>query len=336
VLYSYIRNNKYINMAHSLEIFKALSDLARIRIVRAVSQAELSVAELVGVLGLPQSTVSRHLKPLRDAGLVEARREGTSVYYRRGRSLADHALAAFVDGQFDVMDRATEDRASVRRVLDARKRTSREFFDRIAGSYGSLTEPGGGWPALAAGMAAGFSGCEVADLGAGEGVLTLLLARFAAQVTAVDMSPEMLRHVQEQASLRNLRDRVRVAEGDLEALPLPDDSMDAVFLSQSLHHASRPAVAVKEAVRILRPGGLLIILDLARHEQEWVREQWADQWLGFEVNELTEWMKAAGAFSDYVERYEGATPELTVLIAVGRKIPVDKSKATQENTRRKR
>ncbi len=138
-------------MPSSIDIFKALSDTARLRILRAVSMTELSVAELVGVLGMPQSTVSRHLKPLRDAGLVGTRRDGTSVYYRLGSAFADPALAAFMNSRLEHIEGGAEDRASVRRILAMRKRRSREFFDRIAGSYGALTEPGGGWPALAAG-----------------------------------------------------------------------------------------------------------------------------------------------------------------------------------------
>ncbi len=306
-------------MADLLELLKALSDLARLRIVRAISQAELSVAELVSVLGLPQSTVSRHLKPLRDTGLLETRRDGTSIFYRRGEAFADPLLARFVDDQVQKLANAPEDRASVRRVLDLRKKKSREFFDRIAGSYGTLTEPGGGWPALASGLAAGFADRDVADLGSGEGALTLLLARYVAKVTAVDASPEMLRLVEEKAAEADLSDRVTVAEGDIESIPLPDASVDAAFLSQSLHHAARPVQALAEAARILKPGGVLIVLDLAKHEQEWVREQWADQWLGFEETELEQWFTAAGLTVTRMERLPGSTPDLVVLTAVGKK-----------------
>ncbi len=306
-------------MADSLELLKALSDMARLRIVRSISQAELSVAELVSVLGLPQSTVSRHLKPLRDAGLVETRRNGTSIYYRRGEAFSDAVLARFVDEQVRKMPHASEDRASVRRVLDLRKRKSRDFFDRIAGSYGSLTEPGGGWPALSAGLAAGFWGREVADLGAGEGALTMLLAKYAAKVTAVDASPQMLRHLEEKADNEGLAERVRVAEGDIESLPLPDACMDAAFLSQSLHHAARPEQAIAEAARILKKDGLLIVLDLVKHEQDWVREQWADQWLGFEEAEVEGWFTEAGLECLHTERLSGSTPDLAVLTVVGRK-----------------
>lgn len=302
-----------------LDIFKALADESRLRILRGLSLAELSVAELVTVLDLPQSTVSRHLKPLRDNGLVEARRDGTSVYYRRGPAFADPSFAALLDQRFDQFEHAAQDAASVRRVLDLRRQQSRDFFDRMAGRYGSLTEPGGGWSALATGLAAGLSGRDVADLGAGEGALTLLLARFARHVTAVDQSSRMLRLIEERAEALRLPDRVRLVQGDLEALPLPDLGMDVCFLSQALHHAAQPAAAIREASRILKPGGSLVLLDLVQHTHEWVREQFADQWLGFDPALVRGWFQQAGLTVTYEERLTGASPELPVLLLVGSK-----------------
>ena len=296
-----------------LMLFKALADDVRLRILRAVSTAELSVADLVRVLGLPQSTVSRHLKPLRESGLLETRRNGTSVYYHRGGAFEDADLAAVLERQLAVLPMEQEDRASVRRVLDQRRAHNRSFFDEVAGRYGSLTEPGGGWPALAAGLAAGFAGRTVADLGAGEGALSLLLARCCLQVVAVDLSPRMLMLLRDAADKAGLGERVRTVEGDLEALPLSDACVDAVFVSQALHHASDPKVALAEAARILKPGGRLILLDLWSHDQEWVREDYADVWLGFEPGDLTPALSAAGLEVGSAARLPGATPELPVL-----------------------
>lgn len=304
-------------MTDVLEMFRALSDEVRLRILAAVMGAELSVAELVEVLGLPQSTVSRHLKPLREAGLTETRREGTSVYYRRGTLVGEPDLAPLLERRLRALPTAERDAVAVRRVLDRRRQRSKDFFEKVAGRYESLTQPGGGWEALAAGLAAGFAGQEVADLGAGEGVLTMLLARFARSVVVVDQSKAMLREVREKAKRAGLGDRVRVAEGDLEDLPLKANSLDAVFLSQALHHAARPGPALAAAARVLRPGGKLVMLDLVRHEQDWVREQWADQWLGFEAREVNAWMEDAGLEPLVTERLSGATPELAVLLAVG-------------------
>lgn len=305
--------------AETIDIFKALADDVRLRIVQALMGAELSVAELVLVLGLPQSTVSRHLKPLRDCSLVETRREGTSVYYRKGPALADSDLDRVLERELSRLSTAKKDAASLKRVLEQRRRRSREFFEKVAGNYGELTQPGGGWSALAAGLAAGFAGLDVADLGAGEGDLSLLLARFARSVTSVDSSPAMLREVGLRAEAMGLGRVVKVCEGDLEKLPLADGSVDAVFLSQALHHAAQPAKAVSEAARILRKGGRLILLDLDRHDQDWVREQWADQWLGFDEREIRGWFAQGGLTDVVCEKLAGAAPEFSVLLASARK-----------------
>ena len=302
-----------------LDIFKALADEGRLRILRSVDQAELSVAELVQALEMPQSTVSRHLKPMREAGLVASRREGTSVFYNRGPLFRDAAFAQILNGRLKEIAVANRDAAAVERVLELRRKKSREFFDGIAGRYGTLTEPGGGWQALAAGLAVGFSGKTVADLGCGEGCLSLLLARFAEKVVAFDQSEKMLLLVREKAVEQGVAERLECRVGILENLDLAADSFDAIFLSQALHHASNPQDVVQSATRALKPGGQLIILDLARHEHEWAREEWADQWLGFDPLEMREWLKGAGIEPQLIDSLPGATPDLSVLIAVGEK-----------------
>lgn len=306
-------------MSEILDIFKALADEGRLRILRSIDQAELSVAELVQALELPQSTVSRHLKPMREAGLVSSRRDGTSVYYNRGPLFRDAAFAQILNDRLKEIPVANRDTAAVERVLDLRRRKSREFFDEIAGRYGSLTEPGGGWQALAAGLAAGFSGQRVADLGCGEGALTLLLARFAKKVVAFDQSEKMLKLVSEKAGEQNIADRLDLRVGNLENLNLSGEAFDAVFLSQALHHTSNPQAVVKLAAEGLAPGGKLVILDLLRHEHEWTREEWADQWLGFDPLEMREWLGQAGIEAQLVDSLPGSTPDLSVLMVVGRK-----------------
>jgi len=305
--------------SQTIEVFRALADDVRLRVIQALMSTELSVAELVHVLGLPQSTVSRHLKPLRDCSLVETRREGTSVYYRKGTALANTDLEKVLEGELARLATAREDAAALKKVLELRRQRSRDFFEKIAGKYGELTQPGGGWSALAAGMAAGFSGLDVVDLGSGEGDLVLLLARFARTVTAVDQSKAMLREVALRAESLGLGSVVKICEGDLESLPLEDESADAVFLSQALHHAAQPPAALGEVSRILRKGGRLILLDLVKHDQDWVREQWADQWLGFEENEIRDWFKHAGLKEVKMERLPGAAPEFSVLLASAKK-----------------
>ena len=304
-------------MSDILDIFKALADEGRLRILRSIDQAELSVAEIVQALEMPQSTVSRHLKPMREAGLVESRRDGTSVYYNRGPLFDDAAFAQILNERLKEISVAHRDAAAVDRVLDLRRQISREFFDEIAGRYGTLTEPGGGWQALAAALAAGFAGKTVADLGCGEGYLALLLARFAEKVIAFDQSEKMLKLVAEKAAEQNISERLDLRVGILEDLELSGEVLDAVFISQALHHTSDPEDVVRSAAAGLKPGGQLIILDLVRHEHEWTREQWADQWLGFDPLEIRGWLTQAGIKPLVLDSLPGATPDLSVLMVVG-------------------
>lgn len=306
-------------MVVAVDRLKAMADEVRLRIIRAVSSAELSVAELVQVLELPQSTVSRHLKPLRDVKLVDTRRDGTYIYYRRGPALADPLLAQFVDEQLQLLDGVELDREAVLRVVGMRSQRSREFFDQVAGKYGSLSQPGGGWPALAAAMGVGFAGADVADLGAGEGDLTLLLARFARSVVALDASAEMLKHVGARLNREHRPARVELVLGELEALPMQNETVDVVFLSQALHHVGQPAVAIREAARILRADGWLIVLDLHQHDQEWMREQWADVWLGFDPDQVEQWIVQAGLIPRHREAVAGGNAAINVLMMVARK-----------------
>jgi len=300
------------------QLYKALSDEGRLRILRALSMAELSVAELVRILGMPQSTVSRHLKPLREAELLESRRDGTSVLYHRGPALSEELLASLLEKQFDQLPLDAEDRSSVRRVLDQRRAQNRDFFDRMAGSYGSLTEPGGGWQALASALAIGFRDQRIVDVGCGEGALSLLLAPVSKEVIAIDLSPNMLMELGAEAEKRGLADKIRCVEGELEKLPLADSSADAVFLSQVLHHAGTPLAALEEASRLLKPGASLFILDLLSHEQEWVREEYADLWLGFDPADLQDMLRQLGLDILQTESLPGATPELPVLFVHAR------------------
>jgi len=306
-------------MENILAVFKALGDEARLRVLRVVEIAELSVAELVSVLKLPQSSVSRHLKPLRDSGLVETRREGTSVYYRRGPVFQDLSFARLLSDKLSEFPGVSRDRAAVEHALEQRRKESTAFFDEIAERYETLMQPGGGWPGLAAVLAAGFCGKTVADIGCGAGDLTLLLAPFVKQVTAVDLSAQMLCVVQERSLEAGVADRVAVAKGDLEQLPLQTKSQDAVFLCQVLHHVARPEKGIQEAARLLKPNGQIILLDLAKHDQEWVRDEWADQWLGFDEHDLKAWLKEAGLTLDAFQIMEGPDPAISVLLTVARK-----------------
>jgi ArsR family transcriptional regulator len=157
------------------------------------------------------------------------------------------------------------------------------------------------------------------DLGAGEGKLSMILARYAASVTAVDRSPRMLELIRMKAAESSCQTVVKTVEADIEHVPLSDHTADVVFLSQTLHHTGRPKAAIMEAARLLRPGGKLILLDLDRHEQEWLREEWADQWLGFDLSDLEEWVTQSGLAIVHAERQAGATPGIAVVSLIAEK-----------------
>lgn len=275
-------------------LFHLLADETRLRIIRALLDCPLTVGELTEVLAIPQSTASRHLGLLRRGELVTDRRDGTFIWY----SLADGLLrdASLMQVLRSAMARLSgeqPDRERLAGVLAARRARTRDFFDALAGSYHNLARPGGGAEGLALAMMMALPPSAVVDLGAGEGHIALALARLGHQVIAVDASPAMVRTLQERARGEGLAE-VQVHVGDLEALPLDDATGDLVLISQTLHHVRRPEVALREAARVARPLGRVVVLDLLRHEQEWVRDRLGDLWLGFDPAALRGWLIDAG------------------------------------------
>lgn len=269
----------------------------RLRLLQLVGQAELSVAELTRIVEGRQSTVSQHLALLRDAGLVVDRKDGTRSYY--SRSLAPGALANAWSELATVVAASPEaerDAASLRAVLAEREQEARAYFDRIADAIEHEYLPGRTWEGLAKGLVRLLPRARIADLGIGGGELTLLLCDAAEKVIGVDASAAMLAQVRakaEKAGVANLELR----HGEIEALPLADREVGLVVLSQALHHAADPARALREAFRVLAPGGRLLILDLVRHKERWTAEKFQDRWPGFAPRELSDWLTACG-FAD--------------------------------------
>jgi ArsR family transcriptional regulator len=160
---------------------------------------------------------------------------------------------------------------------------------------------------------------DVADLGCGEGYLTIEAARFARRVIAVDRSDAVLARAQDLARRRGLKN-IQWKRGRIEALPVRDASVDLALLSQTLHHADDPSRALGEAVRIVRPGGRVLVLDLRSHDQAWVRERLDDRWLGFDDEELAALLDTAGLKDVRVSvGARRARDPFTVLIASGTK-----------------
>ncbi|HVU33010.1 MAG TPA: metalloregulator ArsR/SmtB family transcription factor [Opitutaceae bacterium] len=282
-------------MNGSWDLLKTLSDPTRLRLLSLVSHEELSVAELQDILGMGQSRISSQLAQLRQADLVSDRREGKKAYYSLRPNLPPRTVAvlkAAVDSVSD-MSVMTEDRENLDRILQKRRRTQEQYFNTIAGRLGKNYCPGRSWEAIGHLALRLAPSIDIADLGAGEGLISQLLARQAHQVWCIDNSPRMV-EVGTELARKNGLDNLTYKLGDIEQVPLPDKSVDLVILSQALHHAQHPQAAVNEAHRILRPGGQVLILDLNEHTFEKARELYADVWLGFRENALHSFLRKAG------------------------------------------
>ncbi len=312
-------------MASILKWLRLLSDPARVRILLLLEKEELSVFELQTVLSMAQSSLSTHLAQLKQVGLVEDRRAGKNILYRlkdvRGseRAVVDHLRQVFRNAM-DEIPEAAADQDGLRLVLKKREDKMRAYFDGLAGRFGREYLPGRSWQGLAETLLKLLPPMVIADLGAGEGTFSQLLAQRAQQVIAVDNSEKMVEFGRDLAArhgVANLEYRV----GDLENPPIEPETVDLAFFSQSLHHAPHPQKAVDAARRILKPGGRIVILDLVRHNFEEARELYADLWLGFAEVEIDEYLRVAGFRKieiSLVHREEQA-PFLETLLGIGEK-----------------
>lgn len=282
-------------MSSIIKSLRLISDPTRLRILHLLGEEELSVAELQEILAMGQSRISTQLAQLKQGHLVNDRRSGKNCLYSldlppdgAGKRLGETiSLAA------EELPEIPQDRAALRLLLRKRKDQARAYFDELAGRFGRTYCPGRSWKSLGETLLKLLPPLEIADLGAGEGTFSQLLAQRAAKVIAVDNSEKMVEfgsRVAKENGFSNLEYRL----GDLEDPPIEAASVDLAFFSQSLHHAVHPGTAIAGANRILRPGGRIIILDLLRHNFEEARDMYADVWLGFTELEISEWLEKAG------------------------------------------
>jgi ubiquinone/menaquinone biosynthesis C-methylase UbiE/DNA-binding HxlR family transcriptional regulator len=306
-------------MPSILKSLRLLADPNRLRILLLLAVEELSVAELQEILGVGQSTISTQLSQLKSAGLIEDRRAGKNNLYRLQQPAGEGLLPVIRQAAAEI-PQAAQDQAALHLTLRKRQDKSRAFFDEMAGRFGKEYVPGRSWKGLAEALLKLMPPMVIADLGAGEGTFSLLLAQRATKVIAVDNSEKMVAYaiaVAEKQGVKALEYRL----GDLEAVPIEDDSVDLAFFSQSLHHALHPGRAVAEAWRILKPGGRIAVLDLVKHRFEEARELYADTWLGFSEVELEALLQNAdfsGVQTDLVHK-ETEAPYFQTLLAVGYK-----------------
>jgi SAM-dependent methyltransferase len=309
-------------MTDSWDSLKILSDPTRLRVLALLLKEELSVAELQDILGMAQSRISSQLALLRQGGFVQDRREGKKAFYSLRASLPPKQLAllrAACDSVAELPETA-EDRENLDRVLQRRRRVSEQYFNLIAGRLGKGYCPGRSWEALGHLALRLVPAITVADLGAGEGLVSQLLAHRAERVWCIDSSPKMVEVGTELAKKNGLAN-LSYKLGDIEQVPLADKSVDLAILSQALHHAAHPQRAVDEAFRILKPGGQLLVLDLKEHTFEKARELYGDLWLGFKESALHGFLKKAGFQKVEVTTVaqEEGEPRFETLLASGAK-----------------
>ena len=282
-------------MNTSWDHLKILSDPTRLRLLALLLKEELSVAELQEILGMAQSRISSQLAQLRQAGFVHDRREGKKAFYSLRASLPPKSLVllrAACDSVAELPESA-EDRDNLDHTLQKRRRVSEQYFNLIAGRLGKGYCPGRTWEAIGHLALRLVPAITVADLGAGEGLVSQLIAHRAERVWCIDNSPKMV-EVGTELARKNGLANLSYKLGDIESVPLPDKSVDLAILSQALHHANHPQTAVNEACRILKPGGQLLVLDLKEHDFEKAHELYGDLWLGFKESALHGFLKKSG------------------------------------------
>lgn len=307
-------------VASIVKILRVVADPNRLRILLLLKAEELSVAELQEILVMGQSTISTHLSQLKQAGLVEDRRIGKNSLYRLTTGNGNDVLSDLLARAQKEIPEAAHDRTTARRVVKKRQDKMRAFFDSVAGRLGKDYVPGKSWKSLAEALLRLMPPMVIADLGAGDGSFSLLLAQNASRVIAVDSSAKMMEFAREQAH-RNRVKNVDYRLGDMEELPIDDGAVDLVFFSQSLHHALHPDRAVAEAARVIKPGGRIAILDLAKHRFEEAREMYADEWLGFSEAELESMLERGGfaKIQTLMVQKETEPPHFQTLLAVAHK-----------------
>jgi ubiquinone/menaquinone biosynthesis C-methylase UbiE/DNA-binding transcriptional ArsR family regulator len=309
-------------MATSIvKILRVVADPNRLRILLLLKAEELSVAELQEILVMGQSTISTHLSQLKQAALVEDRRIGKNSLYRLTTGNGNDVLADLLARAEREIPEAAHDKTTARRVVKKRQDKMRAFFDSVAGRLGKDYVPGKSWKSLAEALLRLMPPMTIADLGAGDGSFSLLLAQNATKVLAVDSSARMIEFARDQARRHHVKN-IDYRLGDMEELPIDDEAVDLVFFSQSLHHALHPQHAVAEAARILRSGGRIAILDLAKHRFEEAREMYADEWLGFSEAELESMLQRAGfaKIQTSVVQKESEPPHFQTMLAVAHKL----------------
>ncbi|HWD91353.1 MAG TPA: metalloregulator ArsR/SmtB family transcription factor [Verrucomicrobiae bacterium] len=309
-------------MSTTLKSLRALSDPTRLRIVALLEKDELSVNELQEITRMGQSRISTHLGLLQDAELVQSRREGKRTFYRLHPE-SNQGAAEFIElairGARELSEQES-DQINLKRIVNRRREQAQVYFNQIAGRFDRIYGPGRSWQAFGHLLLRILPPLVVADLGAGEGLLSELLARRCKKVIAVDNSEKIVAFGAAKAKKNNLKN-LEFRLGDLQNPPIEPHSMDLVVLSQALHHADEPGKAIEAAYQLLKPHGQILILDLLKHNFEKARELYGDRWLGFPESDLHRWLEETGfkKIEISVVAREEQPPHFETVLASGEK-----------------
>jgi ArsR family transcriptional regulator len=286
------------SLGSMLDHMGTLSDPLRCRMLLLLERHELTVSELCAVLQLPQSTVSRHLKTLADAGWASSRRHGTSRYYTialEGLDTGARRLWPLIREQVAATTGAEHDEKRLTSVLARRRSKSEEFFSSASGQWDRLRDEMFGQTFhLHAVLGLLDPASIVGDLGCGTGQLSALVAPYVARVIAVDSSPDMLLAARQRLGPI---DNVEVRSGSVEALPIDAGQLDVAMMGLVLHHVPEPAKALSECARVLKPGGRALIIDMLSHDREEYQQQMGHVWLGFTEKQMSKLLASAGLHS---------------------------------------
>lgn len=301
--------------------FKALGDESRLRILVLLSKGFYNVQEITEVLDLAQPTVSHHLKVLSRTGFARSLRDGNHIYYslvgERDDSTAAiliRATLAAVEGKHagDIQDTITKDAENLARLAAKRRRHTKDYFDAVASNWNSIREEAVGQENFLTLVVEQIVKEEaVLELGCGSGALLDLLAPRAGLTIGVDCSEAMLDETRKKLGSRASKIDLRL--GYIEHLPVGDESVDTVVGYMVLHHSANPKDALADSYRVLKRGGSCILVDLMPHDKEYMRERFADIWLGFAPTQVQEWLEEVG-FQSVTTRVLGEKQEVFMAI----------------------
>ncbi len=303
-----------------LSLFKVLADSTRLRLLRILRQGDFTVQDLMQILNMGQSRISRHLKILSEAGLLRVEKQGTWHYYRLspGEGLFND-IWPFVETRLVEHVGQEPDAAGVLQVMAERRRRSQEFFNHHARDWDTMHVELLSLPDYRGGLIDLLpEGGLLVEIGAGTGTLLPLLAGKAARTVGLDHSPSMVALARETITQNQIADQVEIRLAEMNHLPFADGEVSTVVMNQVLHHAERPVEVLKEICRVLEHQGVLVLADLVRHQHDWVRQRLADQWLGFTRDELQSWLAETGLLmKTYHELGDPASQQPVFLLSAG-------------------